>query len=183
MSTNNSVGVGISNFASQHNWGLNSTSLISDTDLTPNSDDFFLSNSNFGDVFDPSSIMEAINQFNPMNEVNNIAKPEPNSVLGTPRSNLSHEFKVETSPQEASSSDRIIGNTKAVSGTSMHTPSNSSGFSVPGSSSDPGPSPFESSTLGADRNSIMGPDNSGFILGLPKLEDGFTELQDFTIWD
>ena len=183
VTTNNSGSTDVSGLASQHNWGINATSLISDADLTPNSDDFFLNNSNFGDVFDPSSIMEAISQFNPINEVNNTTKPETNSVLGTPRSNLSHEFKVGTSPQEASSSDRIIGNTKAASGASIHTPSNSSGFSVPGSSSDPGPSPFESSTLGVDRNSVMGLDNGGFNFAFPKLEDGFTELQDFTIWD
>ena len=166
----------------RNNLTVNNANLMNST-LTPNSDDFFAQNSNFGDLFDPNSVMAAINEFNPIAEMgapsstgmDSFGQNNLNGAMGMSsmdngmRSNMNmqgnNNMNNLVNGMQGITNNGVYGNNMSHSNTSIY--DNITGVA--------GPAVMNMGNMGN-----MGNMDGSFV---PKIEDGFTELQDFTIWD
>ncbi|KAG0668111.1 hypothetical protein C6P45_005009 [Maudiozyma exigua] len=160
----------------RNNLAVNNANLINST-LTPNSDDFFAQNSNFGDLFDPNSVMAAINEFNPITEMGapNSASMDSfgqnglNGTMGV--GNIDNGMRSNVNMQGNNNMNNLVNGMQGIGNNgAFNNNMNHSNTSI-----------YDNIT-GVAGPAMM---NMGNMDGsfAPKIEDGFTELQDFTIWD
>ena len=160
----------------RNNLAVNNANLINST-LTPNSDDFFAQNSNFGDLFDPNSVMAAINEFNPIAEMgapNSVSMDSfgQNGLNGTMGvGNMDNGLRSNVNMQGNNNMNNLVNGMQGIgnNGTFNNNMSHSNTSIYDNMTGVAGPAMMN-----------MGNMDGGFA---PKIEDGFTELQDFTIWD
>lgn len=155
LQDNNPTGV-------RNNLAINNASLTNST-LTPNSDDFFAQNANFGDLFDPNSVMAAINEFNPMADMgmSNIGGADGFGAGATGGANMNSQGSMNALMNNIPmAANGPYGNAMSQSNTNIYETMGNSGSGM-----------MNGNVAGVDPNFM------------PKIEDGFTELQDFTIWD
>ncbi|SMN21954.1 similar to Saccharomyces cerevisiae YLR256W HAP1 Zinc finger transcription factor involved in the complex regulation of gene expression in response to levels of heme and oxygen [Maudiozyma saulgeensis] len=163
------------NVASRNNLAVNNANLMNST-LTPNSDDFFVQNSNFGDLFDPNSVMAAINEFNPMSEM---GAPNTNNIDNFAQGGLNGNMSMGS----MASVMNMQGNGMNTGATGMPNMGNNGNYANNMNNANPVTYDNMSGFAGP---AMMNMGNVGNVMDgtfVPKIEDGFTELQDFTIWD
>ena len=152
LQDNNPTGV-------RNNAAINAS--LTNSTLTPNSEDFFVQNSNFGDMFDPNSVMAAINEFNPMTDMgmSNVGGVEGFGTGAMGGMNMQSNMNALMNNIQMAPNGPY-GNAMSQSNTNIYETMNNTGQAM-----------VNNGTAGMDQSFM------------PKIEDGFTELQDFTIWD
>lgn len=159
----------------------------------PNDINFGGLNSSMNDLFDASNIMQAIQQFNPMMDVNNMNNNNyMNDMNGmnihnsTPNNNNNAAMNMNTAMNGGSTNNLMSGGqldtvdyTNIDSPNSVATGSNNGGRVMNGNNLE------ANINMTAPNYGENGTVNKNYNMDffMPKMEDGFTELQDFTIWD
>lgn len=159
-------------------------------------------NSNFNELFDPSSVIQAITQFNPLLEINNlnnggnvngydmsVGSNTPNGMMNGPGMAGMNNPVSPYGGSVTSNTSTSMYNT----GTNSPRTHNVNSNNMYGAYNSNIPNNTGMNNVGTNNNSAT---NSPSVISqgqvgngmdmeffMPRIEDGFTELQDFTIWD
>lgn len=153
----------------------------------PNDINFGGLNSSMNDLFDATNIMQAIQQFNPIMDMNNMNVNNMNGM------NMNANSPMNMNNNTPMNMNNNLMNNGNISANINHAHINSVDYTSAGS-----PASVATNGNGTENNAagnngnINTPNytennatNNNFNMDffMPKIEDGFTELQDFTIWD
>ncbi|CAL9735455.1 heme-responsive zinc finger transcription factor Hap1p [Monosporozyma servazzii] len=160
-------------------------------------------NSNFNELFDPSSVIQAITQFNPLLEINNlnnganvngydmsVGSNTPNGMMNGPGMTGMNNPASPYGGSVTSNTSTSMYNTGTNSQRNNNINNNNNMYGAYNSNI---PSNTSMNNVGTNNNSAanspagmpQGQMGNGMDMEffMPRIEDGFTELQDFTIWD
>lgn len=149
---------------------------IANSNLTPNSDDFFVQNSNFGELFDPNSVIAAINEFNPVSDMGGSNVGELDNFIQNGPNNMnvsSQNINLRANLNMQANGMGMLGNI----------PQGMNNSGQYGNGYNPAMATMYDNMAGMPVSNIVGLGGVNDVGYVPKIEDGFTELQDFTIWD